>query len=48
MHFKEAGSESVDWIHLAQDRDQWRVLVKMEMNLPFHKILLKIYPAPWS
>jgi hypothetical protein len=25
--------EIVDWIHLAQDRDQWRVLVKMVMNL---------------
>jgi hypothetical protein len=24
---------SVDWIQLAQDRDRWRALVKMVMNL---------------
>jgi len=22
-----------EWIHVAQDRDQWRILVKMVMNL---------------
>jgi len=22
-NFKDTGSEDVDWIHLAQDRDQW-------------------------
>jgi hypothetical protein len=27
------GWESVDWIHLAQDRDQWRCLVNMVKNL---------------
>jgi hypothetical protein len=26
MHNKEIGSGFVDWIHLALDRDQWRVL----------------------
>jgi hypothetical protein len=25
--------EGVDWIHLAQDRDQWRALVNTVMNL---------------
>jgi hypothetical protein len=26
------GLESVDWMHLAQDRDKWKVLVNMLMN----------------
>jgi hypothetical protein len=25
--------DAVDWIHLAQDRDQWRALVNTSMNL---------------
>jgi hypothetical protein len=25
--------DGMDWIHLAQDRDQWRVLVNTVMNL---------------
>lgn len=25
-----------DWIHLAQDRDRWRMLVKIVMGLPVH------------
>jgi hypothetical protein len=29
----------MDWIHLAQDTDQWRILVNMVMNLGFHKML---------
>jgi hypothetical protein len=27
------GWDGVDWMHLAQDRDQWRVLVNTVMNL---------------
>jgi hypothetical protein len=27
------GWYGMDWIDLAQDRDQWRALVKMVMNL---------------
>jgi hypothetical protein len=27
MDLKEVGLESVGWIHLAQDRNQWRALV---------------------
>jgi hypothetical protein len=29
----EAGCEGVYWIHLAQDRDRWRTLMNMVMNL---------------
>jgi hypothetical protein len=30
---REIGWDGVDWIDLAQDRDQWRALVKTVMNL---------------
>jgi hypothetical protein len=33
MDLKEIGWSVMDWIHLAQDRDQWRALVNMVMNL---------------
>jgi hypothetical protein len=33
MDLKEMAWESVDCIHLAQDRDQWQALVTMVMNL---------------
>jgi hypothetical protein len=33
MYLKEIGWESVDWIHLAQDRDQWQALVNMVTSL---------------
>jgi hypothetical protein len=33
MDLREIGSEGVDWMHLAQDRDQWWALVNMVMNL---------------
>jgi hypothetical protein len=29
MDLKETVRESVDWIHLAQDRVKWQALVKM-------------------
>jgi hypothetical protein len=28
MDFREIGWDGMDWIDLAQDRDQWRALVK--------------------
>jgi hypothetical protein len=37
MDIREIGLESVDWINLAQDREQCRVLENTEMNLVFHK-----------
>jgi hypothetical protein len=33
MDLKETGWEGVDCIHVAQDRDRWRALVNMVMNL---------------
>jgi hypothetical protein len=33
MDLKEIGSEAVDCIHVAQDRDRWRTLVNTVMNL---------------
>jgi hypothetical protein len=30
---REIGWDSMDWIDLAQDRDQWRALVNTVMNL---------------
>jgi hypothetical protein len=33
MDFREIGWDCMDWIDLAQDRDQWRALVNTVMNL---------------
>jgi hypothetical protein len=33
MDLKETGWEGVDWIHLAQDKDQWLVLMDTVLNL---------------
>jgi hypothetical protein len=33
MDLGEIGLDGVDWIELAQDRDQWRALVNTMMNL---------------
>jgi hypothetical protein len=33
MDLREIGWGSVDWIQLAQDRDRWRAVVNMVMNL---------------
>jgi hypothetical protein len=32
MDLREMGWESVDWIHLAQVRDQWRAVLKTVLN----------------
>jgi hypothetical protein len=33
IDLREIGWDVVDWIGLAQDRDQWRALVNTAMNL---------------
>jgi hypothetical protein len=33
MDLREIEWRGVDWIHLAQNRDQWRAVVKTVMNL---------------
>jgi hypothetical protein len=33
MDLREIGWEGVDWMHLDQDRDQWRAVVNAVMNL---------------
>jgi hypothetical protein len=33
MDLREVGRNGMDWIHLAQDRDQWKTLVNIVLNL---------------
>jgi hypothetical protein len=33
IDLREIGWDGMDWIDVAQDRDQWRALVKNVMNL---------------
>ena len=33
MDLQRLGYEGMDWIELAQDRDRWRALVNVVMNL---------------
>jgi hypothetical protein len=33
MDLREIGWDGIDWMELAQDRDQWRALVNTVMNL---------------
>jgi hypothetical protein len=33
MHLREIAWDGIDWIDLAQDKDQWRALVNTAMNL---------------
>jgi hypothetical protein len=39
MDLREIGWIVMDWIDLAQDRDQWRALLNTIMNLQIHEIL---------
>jgi hypothetical protein len=42
IYGSEIAWDVVDWIHLAQIRDQWRAHVKAIMNLRFSLIYWKI------
>jgi len=33
MDLRDGDWEGADWVHLAQDRDQWQALVNTVMNL---------------
>jgi hypothetical protein len=33
MDLRETGLEGAKWIHLAEERDRWRAVVSMAMNL---------------
>jgi hypothetical protein len=41
MDLREIGWDSMDWIDLAQNRDQWRALVNTGMNLRVPKNAVK-------
>jgi hypothetical protein len=34
LDLRETGLGNVDWMHLTQDRDQWRALLNTVINLP--------------
>jgi hypothetical protein len=42
MDLGEIGQGGMNWIDLAQDRDQWRVLVHATMNLQVPKNVRKL------
>jgi hypothetical protein len=39
MTLREIGRHDIDWIYLAQDKDQWRALKNVVMNLCLDRIL---------
>jgi hypothetical protein len=39
MDLREIGLGSVDWIDLAQDKDQWRALVNIVISIKCWEIL---------
>jgi hypothetical protein len=39
MYLRETRWGGMDWIDLAEGRDQWRALVNMVMNFEIHKML---------
>jgi hypothetical protein len=45
IDLREIGWDGVDWIDLAQDRDQWRALVNTVMNL---RVFLMCVVGGWK
>jgi hypothetical protein len=46
MDLREIGWDGVDWMDMAQDRDQWRVLVNTVLNLRVqHKHIMGFEPT---
>jgi hypothetical protein len=41
MDLRDIGWDGVDWIDMAQDRDQWRALVSTVLNLRIPQNALK-------
>jgi hypothetical protein len=41
MHLRGTGWGDMDWIDLAQDRDQWRALVNTVMNFQIPQNVVK-------
>jgi hypothetical protein len=48
MDSREIGWDGMDWIDLAQDKDQWRALVNTVMNLRARKLLSNCTIAGFS
>jgi len=47
MNLREIGLEGVEWIHLAQDRDQCRAFANTARNFGFHKWRGNFSQVPW-
>jgi hypothetical protein len=48
MDLEEVGWGAMDWNGLAQDGNKWRALVKVVMNLQFHKVLGSSWVAAFN
>jgi hypothetical protein len=44
MDLREIGWDGIDWIDLAQDRDQWKALVNTVMNLRVPFVVILYWP----
>jgi hypothetical protein len=45
MDLRETGRGDMDWIDLTQDRDQWRTLVNMAVNLRVQQDIGKFFSS---